>query len=440
MSAEISALVIQFAIVAFLLLANGFFVAAEFALVSVRRTRIEELIAAGNSTAETVKRVIHDPDRFIAATQLGITIASLGLGWVAEPTLAHVIEPVFKFLPAAWGNAAAHTVAASGVAFAFVTFLHVVIGELAPKSIALAYPEETALIVARPTMLFENFFRPVIWVLNGAGNGLLKLLGLRRPAGHQLVHSVEELKMLVSASTESGELEPREKEMLHNVFAFSDKTVREVMTPRPAIVAVDEDSTIAEFLQTFRESAHERFPVYANSVDNIIGFVAIKDILRALAANADARADRIGALARLAIIVPEAKRVGSLLAEMQAQQVQLAVVIDEFGGTAGIVTLEALIEEIVGRLSDKFAQEKPRVETIDAQSSQVDAQLRVEEVNEQMSIEIPPSDDYETLAGFILHALRHIPKEGEQFRVGNVRVTITRMDGPKVERVLITRL
>ncbi len=431
---------IQLALVVGLLLANGFFVAAEFALVSVRRTRIQELIAAGNTTAETVKRVIHDPDRFIAATQLGITIASLGLGWVAEPALAHFIEPVFKFLPATWGGAAAHAIAASGIAFAFVTFLHVVIGELAPKSIALAYPEETALIVARPTMLFENFFRPIIWLLNGAGNGLLKLLGLRRPSGHQLVHSIAELKMLISASVDSGDLEHSEREMLHNVFAFSDKTVREVMTPRPAIVAVDEDSTIAEFLQTFRDASHERFPVYANSVDNITGFVAIKDILRALAANADARADRIGALARLAIIVPEAKRVGSLLAEMQAQQLQLAVVIDEFGGTAGIVTLEALIEEIVGQLSDKFAQEKPRVETIDAQSSQVEAQLRVEEINAQLGVALPTSDEYETLAGFILHALRHIPKEGEQFRVGNARVTITRMDGPKIERVLITKL
>ena len=424
-----------------LIFANAFFVAAEFALVSVRRTRVEELISAGVASAKVVKQVTHDPDRFIAATQLGITIASLGLGWIGEPALAHLIEPLFAFLPAELIGPAVHSVAATAIAFTIITFLHVVIGELAPKSIALAYPEQTALVVARPTVVFENVFRPVIWALNGAGNGLLRLVGLNRPAGHQLVHSVEELKMLVSATAASGELEPREKRMLHNVFAFNDLLVREVMIPRPDMVAIAEDTTIDEFLQTFTETTHARFPIYTRTIDNITGFIAIKDVLRAIAGDdAGTRQKSVRAFARPATFVPESKRVGSLFAEMQTQKTQLAIVIDEFGGTAGMVTLEELIEEIVGQLGDELAQGTPLVEKVDEHSMQFDGQLRIEEVNEKLGIHLTESGDYETIAGFILYALHHIPKEGEQFRTDNVRITVTRMEGPKIEKVLITRL
>ena len=434
-------LILQFGVMLALLFANGFFVAAEFALVSVRRTRVEELIAEGNATAKIVKRVIHDPDRFIAATQLGITMASLGLGWIAEPALAHLIEPAFRFLPATLVAPSAHAVAAGTIAFALITFLHVVIGELAPKSVALAYPEQTALLVAQPTVLFENIFRPAIWALNGTGNGLLKLLGLRRPTGHQLVHSVEELKMLVSASTASGALEPREKEMLHNVFEFEDKLVREVMTPRTEMIAVEEHTTTAEFLQTFNKRSHARFPIYAGSIDNIAGFLAIKDVLRAIAAQGAPVLDQsVHSLVRPALFVPESKHIGRLFAEMQTQKVQLAIVIDEFGGTAGMVTLEQMIEEIVGRLSDELAKEEPLVETIDEHTTQIDAQLRVQEVNEQLEIHLPESEDYETVAGYILYALRHIHKEGEQIKVDNLKLTVTGMSGPKIEKVLITRV
>jgi len=441
MNTEIISLILPFGVMVVLLLANGFFVAAEFALVSVRRTRVDELIADGNRTAKTVKHVIHDPDRFIAATQLGITMASLGLGWIAEPALAHLIEPVFWVLPANWVAPSAHVVAAGTIAFALITFLHVVVGELAPKSVALAYPEQTALWVARPTVLFENLFRPAIWVLNGTGNGLLNLIGLERATGHQLVHSVEELKMLVSASTESGELEPREKEMLHNVFEFDDKLVREVMIPRPEIVAVDENITIADFLQTFNEASHTRFPIYAENIDNITGFISIKDVLRALSTQGAAALDQPArALARSVLFVPEVKTIGHLFAEMQARTVQLAVVIDEFGGTSGMVTLGALIEEIVGHLGDELEEEAPQVETIDERTTQIDAQLHVEEVNERLGIHLPESEDYQTAAGYILHVLRRIPKEGDQLKVENIRLTITEMKGPKIEKVLITRL
>ncbi|MBI4788006.1 MAG: HlyC/CorC family transporter [Chloroflexi bacterium] len=423
-----------------LIFANAFFVAAEFALVSIRRTRVEELINAGIGTARVVKQVTHDPDRFIAATQLGITIASLGLGWIGEPAVARLIEPLFAFLPPALVGPAVHSVAASAIAFTIITFLHVVIGELAPKSVALAYPEQTSLFVARPTVIFENIFRPVIWALNGAGNGLLRLVGLHRPAGHQLVHSVEELKMLVSATAASGELEPREKAMLQNVFEFNDRLVREVMIPRPDMVVIAEHTTIDEFLQTFTQTTHSRFPIYARTIDNITGFIAIKDVLRAMAESADARQKPVRAFARPPMFVPESKRVGSLFAEMQTQKNQIAIVIDEFGGTAGMVTLEELLEEIVGRLGDELAGGGPVSEMVDEHSMQFDGQLRVAEVNEQLGIALTESADYQTIAGFVLYALHHIPKEGEQFRADNVRITVTSMEGPKIEKVLITRL
>ncbi len=426
--------------VVFLIFANGFFVAAEFALVSVRRTRVEELIVTGNSAARTVKHVINDPDRFIAATQLGITTASLGLGWIGEPALAHLIEPLFHFLPAAWASPATHAVAATAIAFTIITFLHVVIGELAPKSVALAYPEKTSLWVAAPTMLFENLFRPIIWVLNGTGNSLLRLFGLRRPTGHQLVHSVEELKMLVSASTGSGQLEPHEEKMLQRVFEFDDKLVREVMIPRTEMIAIEQETTIAEFLQTFSDYPFARFPMFTDNIDKINGFLAIKDVLRTISSQgAGALEEKVRTLARQTLFVPESKRIGALFAEMKTHKTAVAIVIDEFGGTAGMVTGDQLIAEIVGHVGDELSAEQNAIETIDEKTAQIDALLRIDEANEELGIDLPEHDSYETVAGLILHQLKHIPKEGEHIKVGNLKLTVLQMAGPRVERVQIKR-
>jgi len=426
--------------VGLLIVANGFFVAAEFALVSVRRTRIEELIAAGNRAARTVKHVINDPDRFIAATQLGITIATLGLGWIGEPALAHLIAPLFHFLPAAWASPATHAVAATAIAFTIITFLHVVIGELAPKSVALAYPEKTSAWVAAPTLLFEKLFRPIIWVLNGAGNRLLRLFGLRRPTGHQLVHSVEELKMLVSASTDSGELEPHEEKMLQRVFEFDDKLVREVMIPRTEVIAIEQETSIAEFLQTFSDYPFARFPMFSDNIDKINGFLAIKDVLRTISSQgAGALEEKVKTLARQALFVPESKRIGALFAEMKTHKTAVAIVIDEFGGTAGMVTGDQLIAEIVGHVGDELTADQSAIETIDEKTAQIDAQMRIDEANEELGIDLPEHDSYETVAGLMLFHLKRIPKEGESFKIANVKLTVIHMLGPKIERIQVTR-
>jgi CBS domain containing-hemolysin-like protein len=424
---------------ALLILANAFFVAAEFALVSVRKTRIEELVAQGNASARTVRHVIHDPDRFIAATQLGITIASLALGWIGEPAIAHLIEPLFGIVPDTFLSHATAGAIATVIAFAIITFMHVVIGELAPKSIALGYPEQSSLVVAAPMVIFENVFRPAIWALNGTGNWLLKLVGLNRPTGHQLVHSVEELKMLVSSSAASGELEPVEREFAERAFDFADTQVAEVMIPRTAIRAVEDTATVQDFLALFAEISHSRFPVYSGTLDNIVGFIWVKDILRALAGGADARPQPIKVLMRTPLYVPESKQIGELFGEMQHAKAQMAIVLDEYGGTAGIVTIEELIEEIVGSVSDELAVNVPQVRRLEQGKVEADAMLSVDEANAQLGIDLPESDDYETLAGLLLTRMGRVPKEGDSVRIGNLKLVVAKMQGPKIEKVLLTK-
>ncbi|MGC8837464.1 MAG: hemolysin family protein [Anaerolineae bacterium] len=421
-----------------LVLANGFFVAAEFSLVSVRRTRVEELIAAGHEAARSVRKAIDDPDRFIAATQLGITIASLGLGWIGEPALAHLIEPLVGWLPGAWRGTASHGVAA-GLAFFLITFLHVVVGELTPKSIALQYPEETAFLVARPTLLTETVFRPLIWLLNGAGNGLLHLVGLRAPTGHQRVHSVEELKMLIAASEQEGVLETEETHILQRAFDFGDRRVQEAMIPRPEVVGLPAEATVADLLRTFRHAPHSRFPVYEGDLDNIVGVVSVKDVLHLLAEDQAAWQRPVRELARPALFVPESKPIGDLFAEMRERQVQMAIVLDEYGGTAGIVTAEELVEEIVGRMSDEWVAEREMVR-IDEDAVDIDALMRVDEVNEELGLALPENENYETVAGFLLYRLGRIPEEGERYRYGDLVLTVTKREGPKIARVQVRRL
>ncbi len=425
---------------ALLIFANAFFVAAEFALVSVRKTRIEELVAQGNASARTVKHVIHDPDRFIAATQLGITIASLALGWIGEPAIAHLIEPLFGFVPESFLSQATAAAIATIIAFSIITFLHVVIGELAPKSVALNYPEQSSLVVARPMVLFENIFRPAIWALNGTGNWLLALIGLNRPTGHQLVHSVEELKMLLSASTAGGELEPVERDFAERAFEFADRQVSEVMIPRTSMTAVEDTATIQDFLDLFARVSHSRFPMYNDTLDNIIGFVWVKDVLRAMAKGPSARQELLKSIMRSALYVPATKEIGALFGEMQKQKIQLAIVLDEYGGTAGMVTIEELIEEVVGPVSDELASTAPAFRRLEDGHIEAEGSASVEDANELLNLELPESDDYETLAGLVLTRMGRVPKEGDSTRVGSIKLTVTKMRGPKIEKILLMRI
>ncbi len=414
-----------------LVLANGFFVAAEFALVSVRRTRVDELIQQGKSGAAEIKRALDDPDRFIAATQLGITIASLGLGWLGEPALAHFVEPVVKLLPVRWAQLASNSISA-GIAFAVITYLHVVVGELMPKSIALQRPEATALAVVRPTLFTEALFKPAIWLLNGTGNGLLKLLGMRAASGQDMVHSVQELKMLVVASEESGVLEDTERDMLHAVFDFGDSTTRAVMIPRTEMFAVDADAPVSELIQLATKHPLSKFPVYEGDIDHVIGIAHVKDLVRVQ--HDQRQAATIRGLMREALFVPDTARLDNLLKQFRAKRQHMAIVLDEYGGTAGLVTLDDLMEQIVGEVHDAFDKSVPEIQRLPDGSALIDGLTPIEDVNEHFGLALR-DENYDTIAGFVLGRLDRIAKVGDAVEADGARFKVEAMDGLRIARV-----
>lgn len=422
--------------VALLVLANGFFVAAEFALVSVRRTRIAELLAQGNRAARWVKKAIDDPDRFIAATQLGITLASLGLGWIGEPALAGLIEPIVHLFPAEMEETLSHSISA-GIAFAIITFLHVVVGELMPKSIALQHPERTSLVVARPTVWSETLFKPAIWLLNGTGNLLLKMMGVEPAAGHEMVHSVEELKMLVTASAERGVFGDEEQEMIHALFDFGNLMVRQVMVPRTEVVAVPAEATLDEVLKVFTHQPYTKLPVYEGDLDHIVGIVHLKDLVRVLHGGENGRRTA-RSLMREAIFVPESAYVDALLASFRTNNQHIAVVLDEYGGTAGIVTLEDLLEEIVGEVRDPFDSEV-EIQPLPDGRALIDGLTLIDDVNEHFNLNLS-DPHYDTIAGYLLGKLGRMAKVGDTIRVDGVQLRVEAMDGLRIARVSLTRL
>lgn len=423
--------------VAFLVLANAFFVAAEFSLVSVRRTRIWELAEAGSAPARYVQKAIDNPDQVIAATQLGITLASLGLGWLGEPALAHLIEPVLRLLPESWQMGVSHSLAAV-LAFLIITFLHVVVGELAPKSIALQDPETTSMAVAQPTLWTETLFKPAIWLLNGAGNWLLRLINVHPASGHALVHSVEELKMLVTQSAEGGAVEVSESELLHAVFDFGSLVARQVMIPRTEIVAVEADIPLPEIITLISESNYTKFPVYEDNLDQILGVVHVKDLLAAMQSS-NYRDYKARDFVREAIYVPETTPVGTLLRQFRDFRQHIAIVLDEFGGTAGLVTLEDLLEEIVGEVSDPFDANAPDIQMRSDGTVLIDGLTLIEDVNEQLGLDLV-DPDYDTIAGYVLGKLRRMPRKHEFVEGDGVRLKVEDMDGLRISRVVLERL
>jgi CBS domain containing-hemolysin-like protein len=418
--------------VVLLVLANGFFVVAEFSLVSVRRTRIAEMVAQGNASASRVQRAIENPDRVIAATQLGITLASLSLGWIGEPALAHLLVPLVNLFPLSIQSDMSHSLSA-GIAFALITFLTVVVGELAPKSIALQDPERASLVVAGPTLWTERIFKPVIWALNGAGNGFLRLVGIQPASGHQLVHSVEELKMLVTASAEGGVVEAQENEMLQAVFDFGALLVRQVMIPRTEIVAVEADLPLEQIISLVSESTYTKFPVYDDNLDQILGIVHVKDLLRSMQAPAW-QESTARSLVREALYVPETISVNLLLRQFRDKRQHIAIVLDEYGGTAGLVTLEDLLEEIVGEVSDPFDLATPHIQTMPDGTSLIDGLTLIEDVNAHLGLSLQ-DPDYDTIAGYVLGRLGHIPKLKETVEIDGMKLRVEAMDGLRIARV-----
>jgi len=422
--------------VVLLVMANAFFVAAEFSLVSVRRTRIMELVAQGNLSALSVEKALENPDRVIAATQLGITLASLGLGWIGEPALSHWLEPLLESVSSTIQIPLSKSISA-GIAFTIITFLHVVLGELAPKSIALQNPEGTSLVVARPTLWTEFIFKPFILALNGTGNLVLRMIGIKPASGHQLVHSVEELRMLVSASADEGVVEEDEREMLDAIFDLGGLQVGQVMIPRTEILAVEADNTVDELLSIVTQTTYTKLPVYEDNLDQIIGILHVKDLLSILY-NPEDRNKTARDLVREAIYVPEAIPVNALLHQFRINRQHIAIALDEYGGTAGLVTLEDLVEEIVGEVSDPFDESTPEIQNLPDGSVLIDGMTSIEDVNEHLHLNLN-DPYYYTIAGYILAQLGHIPRVGDSIEHDSVHLRVQAMDGLRIASVLLPR-
>jgi CBS domain containing-hemolysin-like protein len=416
-----------------LVLANGFFVAAEFALVTVRKTRVDQLIAEGNRRARSVRQAIAQPDNYIAATQLGITMASLGLGWIGEPAIARLIEPALQGVPASWARAGSHS-AAVALAFAFITALHIVFGELAPKTVALQNPEGTSLLVATPTRLFMRLFWPFITLLNGMGRRAVALAGLRAPSGHALVHSEEELKMLVTASQEAGVIEEEEEQMLHRVFGFGDLTAGHVMVPRTEISGVPADSTLDALIDRVAIQPQPWLVVFGSGPDDILGFLHVEDLLAALR-NPGAFDPR--RCVREAFAVPETMKADEVLEEMKGRGTHHVVVIDEYGGTAGLITFLGLMERIVGEVPSGHRASLPKFTPLADGSVLVDGLALVADANERFGLHVDESV-YNTFGGFVLGELGRRARVGDHLELEGRTLRVEALDGLRVSRIHVS--
>lgn len=398
---------------------NGFFVAAEFAIVKVRASQLEMKVQSGNRIAIIARHIISKLDRYLAATQLGITLASLGLGWIGEPVVSKIIINVMSFAGVEMAPELAHQIALP-TAFLIITILHIVFGELAPKSIAIQRSQRTVLIIALPLQFFYYIFRPFIWVLNGTANLLLKMLGISTVQGQEM-HSSDELKYLVKQGKESGEIEQDDYDIIKNAFEFSERTAKQIMIPRNRMVAIDVNDFKESMLEGLLEENYSRIPCYAGRLDNVVGVVYLKDILIKLRKNEPVI---IADIMRTVLIVPETKRIAQLLKEFQSKHQQIAVVVNEYGGTQGIVTMEDILEELVGEIQDEYDNEIPFVEEKGEKSYVVLASASLDDINDLLPHPLTRNEEYETLAGYLILKFGRIPNLNEIIRSDDYDFTI----------------
>jgi putative hemolysin len=407
-----------------LILLNGLFVAAEYGLVTSRRTRIRELEREGNRRARTVLRITGDPPRFIAAMQLGVTITSLAIGALGEPLFAHLFEP--------WLAA----VIAVILSLLIITFLHVVLGELVPKGIALGHPETTALTLSTPVRGFFLVFRPFIWLLQRSTEFVLNLLGQKPPGAEHEAHSEAELRMLLSSSAEQGEIAVDEQEMLYKVFDFADKEVADVMVPRPDVVAVSVEMAPEEALSAVLAAPFTRYPVFRETLDDVVGILHVRDLFQSTH-DPDTATFDLESLVRPATVVPETKDLAALLTEFRRSNQHMALVIDEYGTVVGIVTLEDLLEEIVGEIEDEFDLPDETVERVDDDTIRIDGTFTIDDFNEEFGCELP-AEDFHTIAGFVLGRLGRAAEPGDEVEHAGTIFRVDSVDGQRIDRLTVT--
>lgn len=447
-------IVFQFGLVLFLVLLNGFFVASEFSLVAVRKTRIDELVKKGNASAKLVQKALEKLDTYISATQLGITLASLALGWIGEPAIARFIEPYFRdFLPNEAAYITSHG-AAIAIAFSIITFLHIVIGELAPKSIALQKSETTTLWIITPLSIFATIFKPVIWILNETGLLIIKLLGFSPAKNHQIAHSEEEIKMILAQSAAEGAIETREAEMVYSVLKFGDLPVKQIMIPRTKIIAFEMETPLRKVVQVAERNLHSRFPVFRGSIDNIAGFIHIKDIYRHVLSDRQVKITkgiyrkllkkeegvRISQtrLVREIIQIPESRRIDDVLLDMRKNRTHIAIINDEYNGTAGLVTLEDILESLVGEIQDEFEDPYREIQKQKDGSYLIDGFVPIDTVKSKFKLPITGTG-YTTISGLIVGLLGHRPEVGEKVKIGEVEMEIFEMENNRIKRIKIKK-
>ena len=413
-------------LVVLLVLANGFFVAAEFALVAVRRSRIDQQVEEGDERARVVQAALRRLDRYISGTQLGITLSSLALGWLGEPAMAALVDRIFAAF--GWSAPAAftHSAAAITLAFLIITFLHIVIGELAPKSVALSKPEEVSKLVARPLMLFSTLAYPGIWLLNGAANRLLRLFRIEPVSELEHAHSAEELRFLVTQSAEHGRLNEADSAMLAGVFDFHEKKARDVMRPRTEIVALPLDATAEEVWAVVRAERYSRYPVYQESLDDVAGVFLAKDLWL----HDDSKPFVLAQHVRPTMYVPDNRAAERVLDDLRRSRAHMAVVLDEYGGTAGILTLEDLIEEVIGEINDEYDQATR--EAVEANGVlELAGSMSLVDVRSDYGLDIPEGD-WNTLGGFVFGELGRLAKMGDRVRIPGGQLEVVAMDGRRV--------
>ncbi|WP_018757079.1 hemolysin family protein [Paenibacillus terrigena] len=409
---------------------NGFFVAAEFAMVKVRGSRIDTLVQEGSKNAKFAQSIVNNLDAYLSACQLGITLASLGLGWLGEPAIAQLLKPVFEAL--GFNDVLIHTVSII-IAFLLITILHIVLGELAPKTMAIRKSENVTLWTAPFLMFFHKIMYPFIWVLNGLANSLLRLFGIAPASEHDSAHTEEEIRILMKESNRSGLIDNTEMTLVDNIFEFAETTAREIMIPRTEMICLythlshDENRAIA------LEEMRTRYPVCEQDKDHIIGFIHIKDLLKSEELN-DSRS-----IIRSITSVPESMQISALLKLMQKNKTQIAILIDEYGGTSGLVTLEDIMEEIVGEIQDEFDEERPTIEKKDELTYSLDGLLLIDEVNDKFGLEIE-TVDYDTIGGWLYAQIEIPPKKGLSITYEDYDFIVEETDNLRVSRITLRKV
>lgn len=419
----------------FLVLLNGFFVAAEFAIVKVRTSQVDLKASQGHTLGKISKKITDHLDRYLSATQLGITFASLGLGWVGETVVSEIVIAIFNNAGNPLNPTEAHAISFP-IAFGLITVMHIVFGELAPKSIAIVFPLQTTMAIAAPLRVFYIIFRPFIWFLNGFANLLVRMVGID-PKKTSEIHTEAELRMILTESEEGGAIRSSEHELIQNVFEFDDRVVRQILIPRTKVAAIDVESTREEIINRVIEEGFSRMPVYHESLDNVVGVVYSKDLIKVLH---EQKFEKINDLLRPAYFVPLNKRINELLREFQVLHIQMAIVTNEFGGTAGIVTMEDIIEELVGEIQDEYDDEKPPVEKKSETEFIVNATASINDVNDLLPIALPESPNYDTVSGLLNYIYGRIPAVNEKRNYGGYEFVIMKRFKHSVDLVKMTVL